>query len=243
MTGRDTSASTGTNPSSSKRSRTSGNGYGPSPSPPLRARRVPDLRHLDRSPGSGPSPLVGHPPHPGPATAEVRERFGRTARRARGGDRACVAAGCRAGRRPELQGGGRGQSAGGWAAGRARRRGRERFAAAARVPGSGAFGARRRRAVDAQGPATARGLPLAALSDSGCRAAGFEPEARRGGERRPALSRARAGIAYRWIEAWGRSGRQLAPVLGVRPQSVYAAAQRGRGSRDKWIRVVAARKS
>ena len=57
-----------------------------------------------------------------------------------------------------------------------------------------------------------------------------------GGGRRRTVCRAREGIAYLWIEAWGRSGRPLAPAFGVHPQSVYAAAQRGRASRAQWAR-------
>jgi hypothetical protein len=43
-----------------------------------------------------------------------------------------------------------------------------------------------------------------------------------------ALSRVRERVAYLWVEWLGRSGRQLAQVLGIRPESVYKAARRGR---------------
>jgi hypothetical protein len=36
-----------------------------------------------------------------------------------------------------------------------------------------------------------------------------------------AVSRARDGIAYLWVEVLGHPGRPLAPALGVRPQAVY----------------------
>ena len=66
----------------------------------------------------------------------------------------------------------------------------------------------------------------------------LRPASLRGGGRRPAVSRARAGIAYLWTEFFGRSGRALPPVLGVQPAAVYAAARRGRADRMRWERLL-----
>jgi len=49
-----------------------------------------------------------------------------------------------------------------------------------------------------------------------------------------AVSRAREGIAYLWLEVLGQSGRLLASRVGVRPPSVYKAAQRGRAAAARW---------
>ena len=46
--------------------------------------------------------------------------------------------------------------------------------------------------------------------------------------------RAREGIAHLWVGALGQSGRRLAPVLGVAPQSVYRAAARGAARAAEW---------
>ena len=46
-------------------------------------------------------------------------------------------------------------------------------------------------------------------------------EAIRGTGRLPAVCRAREGLAYLWIEYLGRSGRQLAQAVGIRPESIY----------------------
>ncbi len=67
------------------------------------------------------------------------------------------------------------------------------------------------------------GIPLAHLS---------------AGTRRPAASRARAGVAYLWTERLGHPGRPLATRLGVRPQAVYQAAARGLAARAEWDRLL-----
>jgi hypothetical protein len=55
-----------------------------------------------------------------------------------------------------------------------------------------------------------------------------------GGGQRTAVIRAREGIAHLWIAVLGQSGRRLAPVLGVAPQSVYRAAARGAAQATEW---------
>jgi hypothetical protein len=66
-------------------------------------------------------------------------------------------------------------------------------------------------------------------------------EALIGGARRARVRRARQVIASLWIEAGRPSRCQLAPALGVHPQSVCAAAQGGCLSRAQWARLAAAR--
>ena len=55
----------------------------------------------------------------------------------------------------------------------------------------------------------------------------------------PTVSRAREGVAYLWVDVLGRSGRRLAGPLGVRPESVYKAAKRGREAAGRWRRLLA----
>jgi hypothetical protein len=64
------------------------------------------------------------------------------------------------------------------------------------------------------------------------------PEVLLGGGRSSQVTHARAGIAYLWVEVLGHAGRPLAASLGVRPQSVYRAAARGREEGDKWRRLL-----
>jgi hypothetical protein len=205
---------------------------------PLRVGVVPDLRRLDRYPWTGHSALLGTVPRPWQAVAEVLGPFGPTARRARAAYRAFVAEGVPQGRRPELQGGGLIRSLGGWAAVASLRRGREAYLGDERVLGSSEFVEQLRQQAAAQQRARPRDLPLARLLGMVCRQVGLSPAQLQGGTRRPAASRAREGIAYLWLTVWGRSGRQLAPVLGIGPQAVYKAAQRGQQDPNEWDRLV-----
>ncbi len=45
-------------------------------------------------------------------------------------------------------------------------------------------------------------------------------------------------IAYLWVSRLGQSGRRLAPVLGIAPQSVYRAAARGAGKAVEWTPIL-----
>jgi hypothetical protein len=199
---------------------------------PLRAKELPDLRALARSPWTGHSALLGTVPRRWQATQTILAQFGPTLRRARAGYRAFVAAGLPQGRRPELQGGGLRRSLGGWQAVAALRRGREAYLGDERILGSSAFVAQLQRAAEA--PGARPRLSLEALAARVCRQVGLPPGHLAAGTRRPAASRARAGIAYLWTEVLGHPGRPLAPVLGVRPQAVYQAAARGRTARAAW---------
>lgn len=54
-----------------------------------------------------------------------------------------------------------------------------------------------------------------------------------------AVMRARAGIAYLWVECLSRPGRPLASLLGLHPAVVYQAARRGAGQAREWEGLLA----
>jgi REP element-mobilizing transposase RayT len=205
---------------------------------PVRAKVVADLRALDRYPWTGHSALLGTIPRPWQATGEILGQFAREPRRARRAYRAFVAAGLLQGRRPDLQGGGLVRSLGGWAAVAALRRGREAYLGDERVLGSREFVERLRQTVEAQSRPAARALPLDRLVACVCRRVAIAAAQLQAGSRRAAITRARDGIAYLWVEVLGHPGRPLAPVLGVRPQAVYQAVRRGREARAAWERLL-----
>ncbi len=208
---------------------------------PLRAKVVSDLRALARYPWTGHSALLGTVSRPWQATAQVLEQFGRPRARARQAYRAFVAEGASQGRRPELQGGGLLRSTGGWAAVAALRRGREAYLGDERILGSPEFVEEIRREVDkVSSPPTLR-LTGEDVVARVCRHVGIAPERLQGGGRSPQITRARTGIAYLWLEVLGRAGRSLAPALGVRPQSVYRAAVRGREESGEWRQLLTKR--
>ncbi len=203
---------------------------------PLRAQVVPDLRHLDRYPWTGHSALSGTVARPWQDTRTILGQFGRTFPRARRAYRVFVAAGLPQGRRPELQGGGLRRSLGGWAAVAALRRGREAYASDERILGSPDFVDQLRQEVAPARPAPRLALPT--LVTCVCQHVGIAPTALQGGGRTPAISRARAGIAYLWVVRLGQPGRPLAPVLGLHPAVVYQAARRGATQARGWERLL-----
>jgi putative transposase len=205
---------------------------------PLRAKVVPTLRRLDRYPWAGHSALLGTMPRPWQDTQTILAQFGPTGPRARAAYRAFVAAGVPQGRRPELQGGGLVRSAGGWGELVALRRAKDAVAGDARVLGGGEFVERLwREAQAARTPAPAR-LSLETVIARVCQQTGTTPAEVAGGGQRAAVTRAREGIAHLWVGALGQSGRRLAPVLGVAPQSVYRAAVRGAAQAAEWASLL-----
>ena len=206
---------------------------------PIRAKVLPDLRSLDRYPWTGHSALVGTVPRPWQETATILAQFGPTRRRARLAYRTFVRDGLSQGRRPELQGGGLVRSLGGWQVVAALRRGREAYQGDERVLGSSEFVEQLRRTMADRPAPRLPGLTLDALVIRVCRHVGIVPAHLVAGNRRPAASRAREGIAYLWTEVLGHPGRPLAPILGIRPQNVYRAAAQGQATGAEWERILA----
>jgi REP element-mobilizing transposase RayT len=205
---------------------------------PLRAGVVTSLAALDRYAWAGHSALLGTVPCPWQTTGPILDQFGATLRRARTAYRAFVAAGVPDGRRPELQGGGLVRSLGGWAAVATIRRGRESYAGDERVLGSPAFVEALQRELPAPTTARPAALSVDAIIQRVCASLQLSPASLQGGGRKRRFCRAREGIAYLCTEVAGHSGRALAPLLGLRPVSVYAAARRGLADRDRWDPLV-----
>ena len=82
--------------------------------------------------------------------------------------------------------------------------------------------------------------PVAALVAAVCAAIGCHAPALPHGSRRASAARAREGVAYLAVEVCGYTASAVADRLGVRPSSVYRAAQRGRATGARWERVLAA---
>jgi putative transposase len=204
---------------------------------PLRAAVVPDLQALSQYPWSGHAALIGAREYLWQDTPEVLRRFAPTLRRAHAAYRKFVAEGQIQGRRPDLQGGGLVRSLGGWAAVKDLRRGQEAYTGDPRILGTSVFVEGFRNELEAQERRAPRGLPLASLIHRVCQHLNITEEQCAGGGKQQPVARAREGIAYIWCVMWGRSGRALANTLGVKPQSVYRAALRGRTNRAEWERI------
>jgi hypothetical protein len=208
---------------------------------PLRAQVVPGLRALARYPWTGHSALLGAVPRPWQATAAILAPFGPPLPRARRAYRTFVADGSPQGRRPDLQGGGLVRSLGGWGSLLALRQRRAAYAGDARILGSSQFVAQMQREGASPPQPSPVSAPLASLCARVCAHGGIPAEALPGGGRVPAVTRARAGIAYLWVERLGRPGRPLAAVLGLHPAAVYPAARRGTAQAKEWEQLLTQR--
>ena len=107
-----------------------------------------------------------------------------------------------------------------------------------RVLGSPEFVAALQRTTEAAARARGPRVALDTVITRVCRHLGLSRAALTGGGRRAALQRARARIAYLWVEVLGHPARPLAQFLGVSPQAVYQAVARGRETRAEWERVL-----
>ena len=205
---------------------------------PLRAGVVKTLTELDRYPWTGHATLLGHHAQPWQATGAVLTQFHRSLRRAQAAYCEFVAAGIPRGRRPELQGGGLIRSLGGWSVVAELRRGREHYLGDERILGSSSFVEALQGEMEPSTQPRPPRLPLDRLVTYVCSELGIPPATLSGGSRRAPLSRAREAIAYLWTEVLGRPGRPLAPALGIRPQSLYEAAARGKERAPEWNRLL-----
>ena len=91
----------------------------------------------------------------------------------------------------------------------------------------------------AQGRETQRVLALERVIERVCQAVGVRAEELRGSGRRAAVSRARAGVAYLWLEWVGQSGPGAARALGVHRATICAVAGRGRQEAAYWEQLCA----
>jgi len=214
---------------------------------PLRAGIVRDLDELGQYAYSGHAALVGSHPYPWQDTTTILRHFAATPGRARQHYLAFVAEGEQQGRRPEFQGGGLRRSVGGWTAVQELRRGRESYSADERILGSSPFVDQVQREVQQSSELRPLGRYQRLSAEQvvghvggalGVNVAGVLGDGRQG-----VLSRVREGVAYLWVEGLGRSGRHLAPLLGVRPESVYKAARRGRQQQQRWWQILETLKS
>jgi hypothetical protein len=71
-----------------------------------------------------------------------------------------------------------------------------------------------------------------------CEAEGIRLEELTGAGRRARVSRARAGVAYLWLERLGQGGPIAARALGLHPATIYEVARRGRQDAVYWESVL-----
>ncbi len=198
---------------------------------PLPAKRVPDLRALDRYPWCGHGGVRGRATPPWQDRAAVLASFGHPGHAASRAYRAFLRDDVAQGRRPELVGGGLIRSLGDGAAVRAIRQRGERVLTDARILGSGAFverllageadrrhtpHTRMRRLREAQG-----------VIRQACRRTRISEEELRLGSRRRPLSALRAQLARGLVMQLGLSLADAARSLGVSTSGIAKVLARG----------------
>jgi hypothetical protein len=206
---------------------------------PLRGGLVQDLTALDGYPYTGHSALMGTVARPWQEKREVLARFSSEPRSAKAEYRRFVRQGVKLGRRSELTGGGLVRSAGGWDAVKELRRGREAFSADERILGSSEFVGgtlKQLQSIATEARSTDPSFDL--LVTKVCKETGLTREALTSGSRFREHIRARDGLAYLWIECLGRSGRELARQINIRPESTCRAGRRGRDESERWRRLL-----
>ncbi len=210
---------------------------------PLRAKITADISKLDEYKYTGHSAIAGKVDRPWQDTNEVLGRFSDRRRVAIRLYRDFVAAGAEQGQRPELAGGGLLRSYGGWRGIAELRRGREKYRADERVLGSSGFIEKIIKEAEKQDEEKNKKVSLDTLISRISKDMGISRESMTGGGRNRKVTRARAALAYVWVRYLGRSGQELAKVLCISPQSVYASSGHIEGTDmipseviEKWCR-------
>ncbi len=196
---------------------------------PLRAKIVKDINELGGYRYTGHSAIVGKADRPWQDTEEVLGRFSPKRRLAIQLYREFVAAGVEQGQRREFEGGGLLRSYGGWRGVNELRRGREKYRTDERILGSSSFVEGILEEAEKQEERKNRSVNLDTLLRSISKEIGINTESMLGGGRNRRVTRARAVLAYVWVRYLGQSGHELAKVLRVSPQSIYAALSRIEG--------------
>jgi putative transposase len=209
---------------------------------PIRAKLVKDLKELEAYPYSGHSALVGTIPSLWQETGQVLSRFGETRLEAIRGYREFVAEGLHHGGRPDLMGGGLVRSVGGWQAVKELTRGREAFVSDERVLGSSEFVEKLLRELGERAQRETKAVDLGMLGTRICSDMGVCWQAVLEGSRTRRMAKARAVLAYVWVQYLGRKICELARSIRADPSTISAGVCRveddppSESDMDRWCR-------
>jgi len=203
---------------------------------PLRGGVVPSLEALDSYPYSGHATLLGRYRRPWQVTELVLRALGNDAVSSAAAYRCFVSKAASQGRRADLVGGGLVRSAGGWAAVKELRRGRERFASDERVLGDTNF-VERLLAELGNPEQFDRAIILDRVVDAVCRRIGMPVAQLPGRSRTADVLRARRAVAYLWLYKCGGQSSELVALLGLSRFSIHRAAHAGRAD-SQWAELI-----
>lgn len=201
---------------------------------PLRAGLVKDLRQLESYPYCGHGTILGRQTNPWQDRDSVLAQFGRREGEAKDTYRQFMADGVELGRRPELVGGGRSQSAGEWFAVKSLRQVREPEALDGRILGSGEFVQRILTEADARMLRQTTGKKMKRYAErvtaEACRRSGVSLTELRSGSRRGKLPRVRLEIAQRLVADYGLAIAEVARQVGISTSGVSKILMRSLSS-------------
>jgi REP-associated tyrosine transposase len=202
---------------------------------PLRAKILQTIDDLDHDPTTGHAAILGNRPARFLDVDHVLQAFGEDRESARLAYRTFVAAGLSQATgetptRDEIRG----------ATARLLER-NLRQQVEERILGSGEFvaGIRKETPVPSIAPRSEVSPTLETLIDAVTVATGAPRAALTAGSKLPECSKAREGLAFLWIDHFGRSGRDLAEAMGIRLDSLNRAARRGRAEKERWLSISA----
>ena len=139
----------------------------------------------------------------------------------------------------DLDGGGLVRSAAGLRIVPVLQRGRERFRSDERILGRTEFTITIQRELEAIERRPEHGpLTIDLLIDRVATALGVSAAVLMANGRSPVQTKAREAVAFLWTSGLGRTGLSAANRLGITPSAVYAAANRGKRDRDRWLKLL-----
>ena len=197
---------------------------------PLRAKLVKSVPQLDRYRWCGHSVLTGRIKHDWQHRDYVLKWFGQKEGEAKKAYRDYVHKAIKAGRRPDLVGGGLIRSQGGWSAVKALRRSGQRELSDARILGSGEFVERMIKEAEArikyQLPVKEQNQKIDQFITKVCKNEKISINELRSGSRRKQVSAVRAQITIGLVKGYGVALSEVARRVGVSTAAISKIMQR-----------------
>jgi hypothetical protein len=174
-------------------------------------------------------------------TEEILAMFSRSVSGARNAYRAFIKEGLERPAPTNLEGGGLIRSHGGWGSVRTLRKGREKFLSNERILGGSEFVENminEAEKLEQRRQEWIKRMSVQSLTKIVCDQMSIDPGALGGGGRSQNVSLAREALAYLWVIRMGLNGRELTRNVGMRPETVYSSARRGRKRSGRWERLL-----
>jgi len=203
----------------------------------IHAKRIEDLKGLNRYKYSGHAVLMGKSDHSWQDCGYILKRFDRTVKKAREGYLKFMIKGMNQGRRPELTGGGLLRSVGGWSALKTMRALNLRVKGDERILGSGEFVEavlkHASEKIEQKGIYEAREITLETIIERIADHFEITPKDLATNSKAGPIPKARAVLSYLCVRELRLSGAEVARRLNISPSTVSKAILKGRKPVEK----------